>query len=118
MRGLLCFVREPSFRYRDQWIGLRRAAATCTCENATTVDCVNCQESWIWDDGSPMLYRYQDWRNNVSVDPGNMACGRLNALGWADIACDYDLHYICKKYMGKKKKMIYLISLTKPNGWV
>ena len=98
---MLCVDSESSFRYNDQWIGLKRGVDECTCDIGTHDDCNACRETWLWQDNQVMEYRYQDWRNNFTVDPGNSSCGRLNSLGWGDISCYYTLNYICKKYMGK-----------------
>ena len=91
-----------SFRYSDYWIGLVRGSdLTCTCDNMDP-GCDDCRESWQWDDDTPMMYRYQQWRDfGFIVDPGTQFCGRINTRGWADLHCDYKLKYICRSDLGK-----------------
>ena len=73
----------------------------CTCEDPLTTagDCAECRESWVWSDRVPMTY--YSWRSRSKEEPGVEACARLNFFGWADIACDYKLKYICERYIGE-----------------
>ena len=88
-----------SYRHNDYWVGLKRGALlNCTCD--VIADCIDCRESWLWDDGKPMARRYQHWRDGYNMEPGPASCGRLTSTGWSDMDCSYKLKYICQDNLG------------------
>jgi len=104
--------REPSFQFNDHWVGLRSGQlpnCTCELENMLFEDCERCRESWVWADRVPMTHFA--WRNVSREEPGLHDCGRLNALGWADMDCDYTFKYICEKYTGEYTTVINDLAL-------
>ena len=93
-----------SFRYNDYWIGLIRGNSACDCDNPD-VNCVRCQNSWKWLDGTPMSQL--SWSTSLGFEPNTESCARMNAEGWADLNCDAKFPYICEKYI-RKYEPLYL----------